>query len=210
MLAGLLNDIRIGFTAPRLCARMMMERGLSYRDAGLIAVLALVIQYFSEKAVSWAFTGEFAPTGIPMLTAHLGLQMLQLLLMTIGAHEIGAKFGGKGTRLQAAVLSAWHLLLQAAISPVQVMAARAAVEGEATGLVLLLPLSVGLLVWIYASFIAEMHGFSRIGPSLVAVFLGFMALGVMAQLVLTSVMAAQGTLPAAEAAALAAPLPRPA
>ncbi|MGG7565550.1 hypothetical protein ACQ5SO_05240 [Rhodovulum sp. DZ06] len=185
MLIAFLDNLRLGFTNPRASARTLLGRGATVRDAVHMAVLALCIQWAAEKGVSWAFTGKAEATGGFALTVHMGLQMLQLLLMSVGAHEIGAKFGGRATREQIAVLSGWHLLLQAVLSPVQILAVHAALSQEATLLVLLLPLSVGLLVWIYASMLAEAHGFKRLGPVLLAVFLGFMALGMVAQLVLS-------------------------
>lgn len=185
MFFAFLDNLRLGFTNPRASARALLGRGATVRDAVDMAVLALCIQWAAEKGVSWGFNGTAEATGGFALMVHMGLQLLQLALMSIGAHEIGARFGGKATRDQIAVLSGWHLLLQAVLSPIQILAVHAALAQQATLLVLLLPLSVGLLVWIYAAMLCEAHGFRRIGPALLAVFLGFMALGMVAQLVLS-------------------------
>ena len=196
MLADFLAALRIGFINPRASARAFLASEAGLREAAYLTLLAFCITGLTSAVMAQALGATSALSGPEGLSIQLGLHFFQLLAMSVAAHELGAKFGGRATRAQMAVLSGWHLVLQSLIAPVQTLALRAAQTGDGSVLALLLPLSVGLLIWIYACFVAEAHGFARLGPILAATFAGFMLIGWVGLAVLNMLQIAQGQMPA--------------
>ncbi|MFT6776034.1 MAG: hypothetical protein ACJA1L_003758 [Paracoccaceae bacterium] len=177
MFAALIANIIDAFRSPRASARAMMARNPSFEDAALMVVLAFAVQGAAGTLVTAMVTGELSPFNPGLMIGELGMQMLSFGALTIGAHEIGAKVGGKATRRQIAGLVGWHSVVTAAFSPLQFLGVHAAISGQGGPLFLLAPLSVGVSIWLFAAFIAEAHRFSRIGPVIAATVAGFVFLG---------------------------------
>ncbi|MFO7857033.1 MAG: hypothetical protein R6V44_17795 [Paracoccaceae bacterium] len=169
------------FTAPRLSARRIMAVAPGPQDCFLMVVLAFAIQALVGDA--WALT--FGAGEVPGFTARLAELMLQVLLYVIlvaGVHGIGRRFGGTASQPQVAAVVAWHYLVSSLLSPLNVLG-MSAVDGEGAGVAfLLVPLSVSVSIWLFASFVAEAHGFRRLGGVILASVGGFAALGFIAML----------------------------
>lgn len=181
MMQAFVENLIEAFRTPRTSARRMIALAPNLRDCLLMVVLAFAIQGLLSGLLSGPSAG-----GIAARFAELGLQLALFFLIVIGAHRIGARFGGKATPEQIGPVVAWHYLVTSFLAPLNVLGMRAVnpETGSAGILFLLVPFSVGLSIWLLASFLAEAHGFQRLGPVIMATVAGFLGLGLITMIFL--------------------------
>lgn len=182
MIRDFLLNVLDAYRAPRRSARWILERAPSMPDCLLMVVLAFAIQSLFGLLVARVAGGEGASPadgGLGMRLTELVLQLVLYAALTAGAYAIGRRFGGQAGPDQIAAVIAWHYLVTAFLAPLNLLGARSMTqEGTVSPLFLLIPLSVGISIWIFASFVAEAHGFRKLGGVIAASVAGFIALGI--------------------------------
>lgn len=184
MIAHFFANVAEAFTSPRSSARALLTRAPDMQHAALMTVLAFALHVVAGNLVSLFLDGGFPDANPVMRVMNLALQFLQFFVLTFGAFAVCKKFGGKASRVQIAAVTAWHSVVNAFLSPAQLVALRSVATPEASGLLLLLPITLGISVWIYSSFLAEANGFKKLGPVVIGVILGFVVLGALLQVLL--------------------------
>lgn len=188
MLAAFFANVAQAFTDPRGSARALLSRGPDMQQATLMAALAFCLHVIGGLLTGLALDGAFPASNPVMRMGNLGLQLLQFLILTFGAHAVCAKFGGTANRVQIAALTGWHSVVNSFLAPLQLLALGAVETPDQSLLVLLLPLTLGVSVWIYSAFLAEANGFKKLGPVVLGVVLGFVFLGAVMQVALAAVI----------------------
>ncbi len=193
MMQNFATNLVEGFVQPRRSARRIIALGPDLRTCLLMVVLAYAIQAATVTLLGMASPGLPAGGGLAMRVQELVLQIALFFALTFGAHAIGARFGGTGTRDEVAAVVAWHALVTAFLAPFNVLGIGAATP-EAhlpEAFILFAPFSVGVSIWLFAQYIAEAHRFTRIAPVIGATLLGFIVLGFVA-LLLSALLGGSG------------------
>ncbi len=165
--AFLADLVRATLRSPRTVARRMMAFDVPmhgrWAALALSAVLSAILAHltFSMMAVTAGPQAGAIPS--PITTALM--QAVVLVLTVVGVQLIGRRFGGKGQLADAVLLIAW---LQFILICVQVL--------QLAAILILPPLAsllsvvgLGLFLWLLASFVAELHGFTSTGRTLVGI-----------------------------------------
>jgi len=105
---------------------------------------------------------------------HLVDALLSFGVFSVAICYLGRLFGGKGTLRQSGLVMAWYLLVTSAVVPLVLpavlriveVAEAAAAAPEApvvlpAGSALIVLVSSGVLMWLFASYVAELHRFAR-------------------------------------------------
>lgn len=193
MIANFAANILEALTAPRRSARRMLRADLSLSDCVLMVVLGVAVHGVLSDVLALAHPAfaEMGGLGVATRLAEMGVQILMFFLLSGAAFTVGAHFGGGGTREQLRTMIAWHALATSFLAPLNVIGMSGMTEdgrpGAAFPLVLL---SVGVSVWVFASFVSEAHGFKSIGGVIGATMLGFMLFGLVAMVLMSLVTGA--------------------
>lgn len=198
MFAVLIANIIDAYRNPRASARALLSRRPTLRDAVLMVLLAFAIEGVFGIVISFAYDGAFPPT-LP------GAQLMRLLLVLFAfglaatlAHVVGGWFGGKATLTQIAAVISWHAVVLTAISPISflmVMAAQSGSGGAVTPVLLLVV--VGVSIWLFASFIAEAHGFASVLPVIGVTFAAALGVAMIIATLLAVILGPEGFQPPA-------------
>lgn len=176
MIRAFVENLLEAFRDPRESARRIIAKRMGMADCLLMVVLAFAVQGLLAGVLSLG-DGREGP-GLGARAAELGLQVVLYLVLATAVHRVGARFGGHAGPEASAAVVAWHYLVTAFLAPLNVIGMRSVGSEGALGLgFLLVPLSVGLSIWLFASFVAEAHGFRKLGPVIAVSVGGFMALG---------------------------------
>lgn len=169
------------FTVPRLSARRIMAIGPSFQDCVLMAVLAFAVQGLTGEIGGRLLTGSAGP-GIGHRIAQLAVQLAIFLMLSWGVYDIGRRFGGEGTREDCMAVVAWHVFATAFLAPFTLLGVNALTPDRVVPGILffLAPLTVVVSIWMFASFVAEAHGFQRLAPVVFASIIGFFLTGIVA------------------------------
>jgi hypothetical protein len=182
--------IRDSLLRPRVAARRVLALGLP------LDVLAMALAAVTATGMVFAYAAARLTGGgldamtAAILRAPLMGALLQLTIMAavaIGAARIGRLFGGTGDVAGALTLVVWLNVMMLLAQVAQIVA-----------LVVLPPLAFFLaiatllwLIWAFASFVAELHGFTN----LAAVLGGVVVSMVIFFLALASLLTALGLAP---------------
>lgn len=184
MIGAVVENLIAGFLRPRASVRRLISGGHGLGDALLMVALAYLIGSILTVAMSG---GAAATEGVP-----IGLHLLGLLLQFVSffiasglVYLIGRMFGGQGTRQETYLAMAWYSLVTSLIVPLtlparnQLVEAVNAADGGQAEVPLGAPIALfaaafGIMLWLLASYIAELHRF-RSAWSVLAVILGFSA-----------------------------------
>ena len=184
MIQAFAENLLEAYRDPRASARRIMAARPNPQECFLMVIGAFAIQAFVGDAWALSFgAGEVA--GLTARGAELMLQVLLYVVLVAGVHGIGKRFGGAADQPAVAAVVAWHYLATAFLAPLNVIGMSAVSESGTGVAFFLVPISVVLSIWIFASFVAEAHGFRRIGGVILASVGGFAALGVVAVLVMS-------------------------
>lgn len=183
MLQAFAENLIEAYRDPRHSARRIMAIAPRPEECLLMVVFAFAVQAFVGDLWALSF-GDGETAGLGARGAELVLQVLLYLILVTGVHGVGKRFGGTAEPREVGAVVAWHYLVTAFLAPLNVLG-MSAVTGEGAGIAfLLVPLSVGLSIWLFAAFVAEAHGFRKLGGVILASIGGFAALGFLAMLVL--------------------------
>ncbi|SFH82700.1 YIP1 family protein [Albimonas pacifica] len=182
MILEFLKTVAMAYRAPRRSARAMLDRAPSMTDCALMVVLATLVQAMFGAVVDLAMGGDGpSMSALGARMTEVALNFFMFAVLTAGAYWLGRRFGGKAQPADMARVVAWHLLVTAFLAPLNLLGIHAITsanpEDGASALALLAPVSVGLSIWLFAAFVAEAHGFRRVGLVAVATVGGFIALG---------------------------------
>lgn len=185
-LKAFLDLVTRGIATPRPVARHVIDRTGDMRTRLELLLLAAVIQ-----SLLWAFIVLIAPgvfggvfaRGIGLFghAALAGLVLVNYVMVTTIAYAVGKRFGGTGTPAQVGGAAAWHAVLTASLTPLQIAALGGGAPGQPAAAgpgVLFALLYAGLNVWLMAACMAEAHGFRSTGKVATATVGLFLVAGV--------------------------------
>lgn len=177
MIGAVLENIIGGYLHPRASARRLLAGGHGIDAAVAMVVLAWVVREMFFILVPGGRQGD---AGFSLAYYLVGLidSLITFGLFTLMVCYVGRMFGGEASFRQAAIVVAWYLLVTSVIVPLAlpavlsiVEAAQAGAEVPAgAGLVVLA--SSALMLWLLASYVAELHRFQRT-VNVLAVLFGF-------------------------------------
>lgn len=168
-----LSLVTAGLAQPRPIARRIIDMRPSQQDR-----LAMVALGGAVQGALWALATVLAPSLALGLQGHLmmiAVTFVNYALTTALALFVGRRFGGQGDPEQVAAAIAWHIILVAALTPLQALSV-------AGGGVMVLLFYAALNVWLLAACVAEAHRFestAKVAASAVGLFL---ALGIVISL----------------------------
>jgi hypothetical protein len=148
---------------PRGAARQVMDAGVPpmylLQGAVLVTCLAMVLNFVALKLISVAVD----PLTAAMLSSPIiGVveQLLFLFVTVVLTVRIGRLFGGKGGFWAGLALLVWLNMVAVLVMVAQVVVLLLVPSVDAlVGVVAFAPLL--WLVWVYANFVAELHGFQN-------------------------------------------------
>jgi hypothetical protein len=168
-----LSLVTAGIARPRPVARRIIDARPGQGDR-----LAMVALGGAMQGTLWALATLAAPSLALGLQGHLmmiAVTFVNYALTTALALHVGRRFGGQGAPEQVATAVAWHIILVAALTPLQALAV-------AGGGVLMLLFYAALNVWLLAACVAEAHRFASTGKVAAATVGLFLALGIVLSL----------------------------
>lgn len=185
-----LDLVTRGIATPRPVARHVIDRADDMRTRLELLLLAAAIQ-----SLLWSFLVLIAPGifggvfagGIGLFghAALAGLVLVNYVMVTTIAYAVGRRVGGTGTPAQVGAAAAWHAVLTASLTPLQIAALGGAAPGQpavAGPSVMFALLYAGLNVWLMAACMAEAHGFRSTGKVAVATIGLFFLAGIVISL----------------------------
>ena len=190
MLANFAANILEAYTSPRVSARRFMRADLSVVDCVLMVILGVVAHGIIADIMVLAVPSlaEMAGAGLVPRLAEMAVQVVMFFLLSSVAYSVGAHFEGKGTKEQLRAVVAWHALVTGFLAPLNVLGMSGlSSDGQPGAAFPLAIISVGLSVWIFASFVAEAHGFKKIGGVIGATIMGFMLFGLVAMVLMSAI-----------------------
>ena len=151
------------FRRPRAAARRLLAldppNNEIWAAAVMVACLETVVLQLAFRMIPAELATVFGAEPMPPLVS-LVEQLVVLAVAALVAARIGALFGGKGTLKGAALVVLWISFLSALfpLAAVVLMALSPLFAG------ILALASVFWVLWAFASFVAELHGFRRLLP----------------------------------------------
>lgn len=160
MWAELIAD---SFRRPRLAARRLYAldppAGEIWLAMAMVACLETVALHAALAMMPAELAALFGGAEMhPLLTVLE--QLVALMLAALVTERVGALFGGRGTLKRAAAAVLWVSFVSAAFPVLAVLATM--VSPVLAGLLALA--AAGWMLWAFASFVAELHGFQRLAP----------------------------------------------
>jgi hypothetical protein len=179
MIGAVIENLIAGYLTPRRSVRRLLDGPHGMAEALLLATLAYLIGAIFAVVIP---VGEHPRAGslIGLHLLGLLLQFLSLFLVSGLVYVIGRQLGGQGSWRDAYLGVAWYSVVTSLIAPLtlparaQVMrAVDAAGDGPVDirlGAPLLLFLVVsGVMLWLFACYVAELHRFERTWNVLAAI-----------------------------------------
>ena len=159
--------VRLTMQAPRQGARQIMALDLPVSARWLALALVAVGSAIATHLSIALMPPEQREVMLSLIASPLRTALLQAAIWAVIAGLIaagGRVRGGNGTFADALILVAWLQFILLCLQSVQVVAAVVLpLVADLIGLA-----GLGLLAWLLANFVAELHGFR----SLIAVFAG--------------------------------------
>jgi hypothetical protein len=147
-----------------------------------VAVHAIIADVLALAVPSLAPLGA---VGVGVRAAEMGIQVAIFFLLSGAAFGLGRQFGGTGTLPDLRKMIAWHALSTSFLAPFNAIGMSGLTpDGQPGATFPLVLISVGVSIWIFASFIAEAHGFKKIGGVIGATIMGFMLFGMVAMMLM--------------------------
>ena len=167
---------------PREAARQILAAGVA---GGVLVEAALLVTCVGIVLGYFALT--IAPGGVDMVTAAVlgnpligaGIQLAMMAIVIVLTVRIGRLFGGAGDFGGAAALIIWLNAMLVLIQVAQLIALAVMPPVAA----LLAIVTVAWLLWAYANFVAELHGFQNpfvvLGATIVTAIMLFLGTGML-------------------------------
>ena len=163
MTQDLLERFIESIRTPRLSARRFLALGPHRLDT--IAAL-LIGAYLVQGLAQIAIPGARPPMEGPILAWHLAGLTFQVIVFVASAglvFAIGRLFGGTASFDRCLQAMAWYGFITSFLTPVALIGWTLA-AGGGSGFGSLLFLGAGILgMWVFAGFVAEIHGFRSAG-----------------------------------------------
>lgn len=170
-----------------------MRADLSLSDALLVVTLGYLVQSALSTAMLAANPefGDVVRLGLGARLIDVVIQVATFFLLAHGAYAVGRRFGGKGSLESVRAVVAWHFLATGFLAPLHILGMSGLTpEGGPGGAFPLVMAAVAVSLWMFASFVAEAHGFEKIGGVIAVSVLGFMFVG-MVGMVLLAILSGQ-------------------
>jgi hypothetical protein len=173
MIGAVVENIIGGYLHPRASVRRMLAAG-----HGLDVALTMVVLAFLVREIFFIVTPGARPEteslSLGRYVLHLVDALLSFAVFSTAMCYVGRIFGGKGTFRQTGLVLGWYLLVTSAVVPLVLPAVLRIVEAaEAAavastapvalpaGAAMIVLVSSGVLMWLFASYVAELHRFAR-------------------------------------------------
>ncbi|MGR3715202.1 MAG: YIP1 family protein [Thermohalobaculum sp.] len=181
MIGAVVENIIGGYLHPRASVRRLLDAG-----HGLDVALTMVVLAFLVREIFFIVTPgarhEMAGLSLGQYFLSLVDALITFAVFSVAICYVGRVFGGKGTFRQTGLVLAWYLLVTSAIVPLVLPAVLRIVEAaEAAGAAPAAPVALpagaalivlvgsGVLMWLFASYVAELHRFARTWSVLAAI-----------------------------------------
>ncbi len=181
MIGAVVENIIGGYLHPRASVRRLLDAG-----HGLDVALTMVVLAFLVREIFFIVTpgARHEAAGLSLGRYFLSLvdALISFAVFSTAICYVGRVFGGKGTFRQTGLVLAWYLLVTSAIVPLVLPAVLRIVEAaEAAGAAPAAPVALpagaalivlvgsGVLMWLFASYVAELHRFARTWSVLAAI-----------------------------------------
>jgi hypothetical protein len=186
-LSTLLQLARFTVQSPREGARMVMRADLPmparWVALALMAVVSSLMAHLSMRLMPMESQAQMGG----MMASPIQTAILQAALMLVSVHavyHIGRWRGGQGSFADALILMGWLQFLLLILQVVQIVTQ-----------IILPPLSnligfvsIGIFLWLISNFIAELHRFSSVFKTMLAVLATLFAAGFILSLLLLAVV----------------------
>ena len=183
MIGAVVQNVLGGVFRPRASVRRIIDGGHGFDVALLMVLLALLVR---EIFVLIVLGSRSEGDGL-QLGAHLQALiegMISFVILSAVVYGVGRIFGGTGNWRQTNVAMAWYLLVTSVFVPIALPALIHVAEAVAAAgdgpvgpvdvpgsLLAMFAVASGIMLWLFASYIAELHRFARTW-NVVAVMLG--------------------------------------
>ena len=173
MIKDLVERVIESIVTPRLSARRFLAGGPHRLDT----VAALVLgAYLVQALAQVAIPGSRPAGGVSPVALHLAGLAFQVIVLGISAalvFVVGRLFGGRAGFEDCVAAMAWYGFVTSFLSPLALIGWVGSTAEPASGSALpaLLFLGAGALgIWVFAGFVAELHGFRSTGLVIGAIF----------------------------------------
>ncbi len=182
MMGAVIENVIGGYMHPRASVRRIMSGAYGVQEILLLVLLAFVVRQIMVILIPIEVAGD-GPAGLGAYIGRMVGALISFGIITTLICYVGRVFGGTGDFRQSALVVAWYDVVTSVTSPFVELAARqnlAAMQSLAQNPDVAVELSdsaamialIGgaLLIWLYAAFIAELHGFKRTFSVLAVLF----------------------------------------
>ncbi len=177
MIGAVMENLIGGFLHPRASVRRLLSGG-----HGLDAAIAMVLLAFVVREIFFILVPGGRPDEASMSFVYYALGLIDSLitfgLFSLAVCYIGRMFGGEASFQETGLVVGWYLVVTSVIVPLAlpavvniVDAAQAGTEVPGGSAMVVFAAS-GVMLWLLASYIAELHRFERTWQVLF-VILGF-------------------------------------
>ena len=183
MIGAVVENIIGGYLHPRASVRRLLTAG-----HGLDVALTMVVLAFLVQEIFFVVTPGAGPetTGLSLgrYFLHFVDALLSFAVFSTAICYVGRVFGGKGNFRQTGLVMAWYMLVTSPVVPLARPAMQRILEAAEAAAVaptapvalsawvmLIVVVSSGVLMWLFASYVAELHRFARTW-SVLAVIIG--------------------------------------
>ncbi|MEM1419150.1 MAG: YIP1 family protein [Pseudomonadota bacterium] len=185
---GYLSRVGEALINPRASARRMVLAQPTWNEAIMMVVAGYAIaaallqaiqigapELLATPSTQPASDANGEPARTPGLLEKHGLELIlalfQFWIVSSLAWFVGVQAGGKATRRQIMGVVGWHTLATAPLAPVLSVAMAVTVQQHASIFAPLILIATGVYVlYIFAAFIAQAHGFKSIPQVMFATF----------------------------------------
>ena len=177
MIGAVMENLIGGFLHPRASVRRLLAGG-----HGLDAAVAMVILAFVVREIFFILVPGGRPEAASFSLVHYALGLVDSLitfgLFSLAVCYVGRVFGGEASFQQTGLVVSWYLLVTSVIVPLALPAVvniiEAAKQGAEApgGSAMVVFAAAGVMLWLLASYIAELHRFERTWQVLL-VLIGF-------------------------------------
>lgn len=196
MMGAVIENLIGGYMHPRASVRRILNGGYGMQEILLLVLLAFVVRQIMVILIPIEVAGTI-PSGFGAYIGRLVGAFVSFGIITALICYLGRVFGGTGDFRQSALVVAWYDVVTSVTSPFVELAARQNLEAmqslaknpevpvtlsDSAAMITLI--GGGLLLWLYAAFIAELHGFKRTVSVLAVLF----AITILPMMLLTPMM----------------------
>ena len=183
MIGAVAQNVLGGILRPRASVRRIIDGRHGFHVALLMVLLAFLVR---EILVLLVLGPRPEVSGL-QLGVHLQAViegMISFLILSALVYGIGRVFGGTGTWRETNLAMAWYLLVTSVFVPLALPALIHVAEAVAAAgggpvervdipgnLLAMFGVASGIMLWLFASYVAELHRFARTW-NVVAVMLG--------------------------------------